>query len=459
MVYNEFIKCEVCGCVTRIRLQVGWLDEHPIAVTCGKCGISLKGKVKIGQEIPELKFKFENAEMVNVTPTTLPDYVVECSGEFPTIKMCEGWVLQDNFVTPFIRYQQKITDFDNYKDFGRRVATLKHTINIWPQYKRVLQLYKGGNWEYLTQEIKKIFPEDFIMCRNELEIIRAVRMIEVHGFLLPLKPEIISLPEIGSSILKLEKEQINSFIEYLNSHDGYGLNQMQEQINVLLGEFIETFPYLVPAFSLQFCEEEEENIDFETEGTTTSTYDDVKQFYLDTYETLGNLLIIPAAIDNIKNRDDANNFINNDAGIVSLDKFITSSKAHRFRLYNTNEIYMCTIDVRYNQKLRNAIGHNDVEYETSTQKIIYIPDPRKREKKLSEYLLEFEIEALSMFKTVLVISEYLYRLRELELLSKGVKPLPVEFPTKERRKEKIYPNEKCPCGSGLKYKKCHGRIF
>lgn len=83
MVYNEFIKCEVCGCVTRIRLQVGWLDEHPIAVTCGKCGISLKGKVKIGQEIPELKFKFENAEMVNVTPTTLPDYVVECSGEFP----------------------------------------------------------------------------------------------------------------------------------------------------------------------------------------------------------------------------------------------------------------------------------------------------------------------------------------------------------------------------------------
>ena len=144
---------------------------------------------------------------------------------------------------------------------------------------------------------------------------------------------------------------------------------------------------------------------------------------------------------------------------VSLDKFITSSKAHRFRLYNTNEIYMRTIDVRYNQKLRNAIGHNDVEYETSTQKIIYIPDPRKREKKLSEYLLEFEIEALSMFKTVLVISEYLYRLRELELLSKGVKPLPVEFPTKERRKEKIYPNEKCPCGSGLKYKKCHGRIF
>ena len=95
--------------------------------------------------------------------------------------------------------------------------------------------------------------------------------------------------------------------------------------------------------------------------------------------------------------------------IVSLDKFIAATKANRFHLYNKNELYMRTIDVKYNQKLRNAIGHNDVEYETSTQKIIYIPDPKKREKKLSEYLLEFEIEALSMFQAILVISEYLYR--------------------------------------------------
>ena len=164
MVYNEFIRCEVCGCITRIRLQVGWLDEHPIAVTCGKCGISLKGKVKIGQDTLELKFEFENAERVNATPTTIPNYVVECSGEFTTIKMCDGWCLQENFITPFIRYQQKSGDIDNYKSFGDSVTTLKQTASMWPQYKRVLQLYKDGNQEYLKQEIKKLFPEEYIMC-------------------------------------------------------------------------------------------------------------------------------------------------------------------------------------------------------------------------------------------------------------------------------------------------------
>lgn len=456
MVHNEFIKCEVCGRVTRIRLQVGWLDEHPIAITCGKCGISLKGKVFIGQDEPGLKFEFENAERISARPTTRPDYVVECSGEFTTVKMCDGWVLQEDFITPFIRFQQKMGGFDNYEKFGNSMASLKHTVSIWPQYKRILQLNKTGNQEYLLKEIKKLFPEDFISCRNELEILRAVRMVEVQGFLAPLKPGIISLPEIGSSILKLNKEKTENVIEYFNSHDGYSLSQMQEQINTLLGEFVGIFPYLVPAFSLQFCDDR--NIDFNVEGTTTSTYDDVKQFYLDVYETLGNLLIIPAALDNIRSRGDVNLFISNDVSIDSLDKFIGMPKASRFHLYNTDEIYMRTIDVKYNQKLRNAIGHNDVEYDTSTQNIIYIPDPKKREKKQSEFLLEFEIEALSMFQAILVISEYLYRLKELELLAKGVMPLPVDFPTKERRNEKIYPNEKCPCGSGLKYKKCHGRL-
>lgn len=456
LVYNEYIKCEVCGSVTRIRLQVGWMEEHPIAVTCGKCGISLKGKVYIGQDEPGLKFEFENAESVDATPALLPDYVVECSGEFTTVKMCEGLVLQEDFITPFMRYQQHLGGFDNYEKFTNSISALMHTAKIWPQYKRVLQLNKSGNKDYLIQEIKKLFPQDFIMCRNELEIMRAVRMVEVQGFLAPLKPEIINLPQIGSSILKLNKDEMEQLIEYFNAHEGYSLNQMQEQINTLLGEFVAIFPYLVPAFSLQFCENG--NINFDVEGTTTSTYEDVKQFYLDSYETLGNLLIIPAAIDNIKNRGKANLFVVNDVGIVSLDSFISATKAKRFHLYNTGEMYMRTIDAKYNQKLRNAIGHNDVEYDTSHQSIIYIPDPKKRDKKLKEYLLEFEIEALSMFQAILVISEYLYRLRELELLLKGVVPLHVDFPTKTRQRVKIYPNDKCPCGSGFKYKKCHGKL-
>ena len=54
-----------------------------------------------------------------------------------------------------------------------------------------------------------------------------------------------------------------------------------------------------------------------------------------------------------------------------------------------------------------------------------------------------------------LISEYLYRLRELELMYDGKIPIMVQ----ERVKwpKKIGRNELCPCGSGKKYKRCHGR--
>lgn len=85
MVYNCFIRCHVCGSITRVRLQVGWQEEHPIVVACRKCGISLNGKVKIGQDMPGLEFSFENAEILREDESA--DYVVECSGEFPTKKL------------------------------------------------------------------------------------------------------------------------------------------------------------------------------------------------------------------------------------------------------------------------------------------------------------------------------------------------------------------------------------
>ncbi len=42
---------------------------------------------------------------------------------------------------------------------------------------------------------------------------------------------------------------------------------------------------LIPALALQYCKDN--SFDFEHEGSTTSSFDSVKQFYLDVYEALG----------------------------------------------------------------------------------------------------------------------------------------------------------------------------
>lgn len=70
-----------------------------------------------------------------------------------------------------------------------------------------------------------------------------------------------------------------------------------------------------------------------------------------------------------------------------------------------------------NNKLRNAIGHYNFEYAQFTQTRKYYPNPNPKDKSehASQYLLEMENEMVHMFQAVSEISEFLYRLRELEI--------------------------------------------
>lgn len=448
MVHNSYIKCQVCGSITRVRLQVGHLKQHPIVVTCGKCGISLCGKVTIGQIEPSLKFEFTNADVIGDRSFSKCNYIVECSGEFPVKKQCEEDSSNIINISPFIRQMMRMQGTDVYEKFVSAVARLNQTAEKWSSYKRIIDLFQNKS-EYLIQEIKKEFHGPLFSCNNEAEILRSVHNIEVIGFYSPLRREILDNLEFSDDILRLNPVQMKAFIAFLNSHEGYHLEEIQSQIYSLLDDFIDVYPALIPAISLQYSGED--SFDYEDEGTTTSTFDTVKQFYLNAYETLGNLIVIPIALNNIKYRGNIDISATVDGKAPTLEEYIKLTKAQRFHFCVDTEIYTDFLGINVNAKLRNAIGHNDVNYDTASQLITYIPDSKDRSKKKTEYLLEFESEAIHMFQGVLAISEYLYRLRELKMMHDG------NIPMIKGMSRKIGAYDLCPCGSGKKFKFCHGK--
>ena len=166
-------------------------------------------------------------------------------------------------------------------------------------------------------------------------------------------------------------------------------------------------------------------------------------------------MIIPVALNNIKYRSDISAMNPIEKNVNSLEDYIKLTKASRYHYCLDSEVYTGFLKILVNAKLRNAIGHNDVEYNSVDQLITYIPNPKDRTKKKTEYLLQFENEAMHMFQGILGISEYLYRLRELALMYDGKIPLMVQ--ERARWPKKIGRNELCPCGSGKKYKFCHGK--
>ncbi|PHU34249.1 SEC-C domain-containing protein [Pseudobutyrivibrio ruminis] len=415
MVHNYYIKCQVCNKITRIRLQVGWLPEHPIVVTCGECGTSLSGHVLIGQDEPRLSYYFSNADSVLEQDA---DYMVECSGEFPTIKHCLAFDSQEILITPFIRAMSNMDSNDIYEEFCKSVGTVLQTKYRWNEYKRILDLSLSGNKKYLIQEIQRLFGKDKMPCRNELEILRGVHMVEVHCFISSLRKDILNNVKFSSGILKINPKETKKLVDYLESTSGYRLEDLQRMGYKLLDDFVAVFPALVPAYSLQYVSDN--TINYELEGSSTSNFDTVKQFYLDVYESLGNLLILPVALNNIKYRDDFYKMSTIDEKEITLDDFIGLTKANRYKYCLNNELYTKELKLIVNSKLRNAIGHNDVQYDTSSQIISYIPNPKKRDVTKETYLLVFEDEAMKLFQGVIVCLEYLYRFREIEIINREI---------------------------------------
>lgn len=446
MVYNSYIKCQVCDSITRIRLQVGKLKSHPIVVTCGKCGTSLCGKVDIGQDVPSLNFAFDNADIIENPTLNKSDFLVECSGEFPVKKQCEDNASKLIDISPFIRQMVRM---GGTTDFYEAIYLLNNTASNWKDCKKIFDLYKNKS-EYLIPEIKKHLGIDIPSLDDHSDIIEALHLLEVEIFFKALNTNLIKHYSYSVDILRIDSQQMKALIDFLNTHDGYHLEELQLKIYQLYDEFIKLYPALIPAISLQYCKDE--TINFDEDGSTTSTFDTVNDFYKNLYESFAQLLVIPVALNNIKYRSNLNAMAPKiNPKTSSLEAFIGLTKANRYHFYLDNEFYTAFTNVLVNKDIRNAIGHNDTEYDTATQQITYYPNPKDKSKKSTEYLLEFENEIVHMFQGILTISEYLYRLRELELAYNGNEKVVLSL------SQLVDVYDPCPCGSGKKLKFCHGK--
>ena len=75
--------------------------------------------------------------------------------------------------------------------------------------------------------IQKEFSGQYFQCRDESEILRAVHMIEVHGFYSALKKDILDNLSFSAGVMKMDSTQLKSLVDFLNSHDGYHLEELQ----------------------------------------------------------------------------------------------------------------------------------------------------------------------------------------------------------------------------------------
>jgi hypothetical protein len=414
MTNRSFLKCDVCGAVTLMRLQVGWLEEHPIRVPCGKCGILISGTIHIDQVNPGLRYEIHNASEIQ---ETVPDFYVEASGELlaEKLKRYKGGPFFWS-PPPFFQALWAMGN-DNYTEFkGKALQFLAFTKTEWPKVRRINELWLGKQYQYLPDEVARYLPKDKFPMTNEAEYVRGVHQLNL----------LFLWAVLDHSRFEKQTKFLFRTLQSLSSHHGKGfaellkyfadqdlLQKYGEQLHGRMAHFVDRFRYLLPAFALRFYQKRPKGLN-KQKGVTTATFEDVKSFYADSYEVFTEMLPLVVAYNNLRYRGDFKLMRNKRKDVVTLDDFIVRSKGERLAFVDGSEMFDRLLYPHLDNKLRNATAHTSYKEDLMQQRITYYPAGvmgKGQSKKV--YLIDVLRRCWSLFYCIVDMMELHYQTQKL----------------------------------------------
>lgn len=444
MIVTNNFQCNVCGKITKIRVQLGWLENYPVRIKCNECYISIFGNVSMNPHNGEFHIDLKN--VTHYTGKANPDFMIEVSGELLTKKIRRYTNSVENFMSPFIKDGISKMGMDSIDDFKSTIIQFLMFINKrWPTVKRINELWLNQNDKYLRDELHKIVNKTAYPADNQWELLRAVHAVNL-SFINPIsKKHFIERTQFIFNQLEIiqGQEQSHQQLIDLALHFQNQLNDFEEKIFIITNKFVEKFPMLIPIIGLEYYKDEDNKaMAMQEMGLTTVEFEDIKDFYIDTFEDLGDIFDLIVAFENLIVRSDfklMNPNINNQ--IKTLDDYSKmQKKGKKLEFINSLDVFKDLFMSKVDNRLRNAIGHRSYKYDVDTQKLVYAPSGKMDKGTLENiYLTEFTYECLQLFRSCLAIGELIYQTRKVICVIEGssVRTFDEYFPSSSIKSNKI----------------------
>ncbi|CAG9615087.1 hypothetical protein BACCIP111899_04323 [Bacillus rhizoplanae] len=393
-------KCKVCETPYLLKYQVGYVEKNHFSFECPTCGVMIEGTINVNNKERKLDWDFDN--LVDYSGDILKSkegYFMQLTSEFYENKIS---LLKDytfGTPTPFIRnfcdYIEDMNGLASYlaDDIHQHVNHYKNLIN--------LVLSNKNNVKYVYSEFGKLasdfnmeeekFTNDYKTNRYNILFRAITNSIKP---LLDLNEEKFQVNDIKNNLYKMYENKVefqkfkNSFQDSLPSYINLLTNAIYSSIKII--------PDIIPTITSETYNHRDIKVIKEQYGLSTANYKTLLKNYAENYEILGKIMPLIAAIDNINTRKDINNFVK-DSTDKPLVKATTSLKGFSKATIGIRIQYlkMISSDVsRYNDltvlnnRIRNAINHSSVDYDSIDQKLTFKDGKIITEK----YLIEFAEE-------------------------------------------------------------------
>ena len=461
MVDPKIAVCPICGSKTYLIIENGsYLLSYPIRVSCLKCHSLIKGVYNMSASNGSGKLhlynaKIEECDAIPVNNNTAvfvrnADFVAEISGELPCKKVRYYKTFQpQNYTTPFMDTIEQDNPVDMLEVFIKNM-------DEWRSWKSIaFQLLSEGSIDYLPIALHNKMGEYDYPCDNYLKSFHCMQavVLEQTSLLFHECKQEQCIRNLLDQISLIDETKLHSFVSRIGGIDTI-ISSFQKNMEVFTS-FIEIYPHVLPAVTyLQYKKKDDTDL-----GISTCSFIDIKTFYQDSYETLLSMLYIPVCMDNILHRNDYSVFNNTFSQLFQkknyknlhddLEKYMALDNGKKFQMITTTEILQSALAFPADRLIRNGIGHNNIKYNGASQIITIYDIKNKDEIKCSLSLLDMAIQCIGLVRSSVIMSEILLFVLRHELRNEGLHSvIPMQFYNKNE------PNEKCPCGSNKKYKKC-----
>lgn len=458
MVMPKIAICPICGKKIYLRIEVGgYLRKYPIRVHCINCHALIKGEfiMDVPGKTGGLRLQNAQTEECDSDGTTMTiknaDYVIDISGELPSkkVRQFDGKVITS---TPFLEAADKVDMLDRIPRLEYFVSNMEE----WERWKSIaFQLLNDGGIEYIATAVKDKMGQYSYVCDNYLKSLHCLEevILEETRNLFYQTSQDDSVSALIASLSQIDRTQLHEFVERIGGTQEV-ISSYRKTVSVF-SSFMDIYPNILPAETyIRYFSRESSDY-----GIATCSFGDLKTFYQDAYEAILSLIHIPVCLDNIIHRGTYGSFHPDFNSIFGkkrykdlnddFNRYMALDKGYKLDTLKFDETVQQAIGVVAHKDIRNGIGHNNIQYDGITQ-LIVAPDMKDPSIiKFQMYLIDFAVDCLELVKSCVLVAEIL-----LFIMRQELQPMMLHSVIHPRFYKGIKPNEKCPCGSNRKYKKC-----
>lgn len=415
MIVPKVVKCNYCNEKTLLRFQVTE-GIIPFDFYCPNCGVTFEGYADFsnGQ-----KFIVSNAEEIE-TNIEDSDYYLNISNEFLCEKVTKFINIEEYIkkgFSPFMMTTMLFKESENLIEANKRMNRYIEFVKWFGNsIKPLYELFFSNKINLLKEPLKKI-SEHYII-ENELDAYMSLHQITVIGISSIFEKQMLkSYTELASNVLKSEySSEILKFIDYLNEKNRF--QDFYTKIYDIYLKWFEKTNKFLPIIFYSMSDSIEE-IDKDIYGITTLSFEDLKNFYSETYELILDLISIPIGLNNIVERKKYDCFCV-DSNVKDFNAFFNLVKSQR--IYSISEKELFSRKIFINRHVRNSISHYDFEIEKNNQLVVFHDTNHGKVVDERMYFIDLGLLCLENIKIICYLNELLYSISKVKYLSNGLMP-------------------------------------